>query len=97
MSNLQEVDFKDYDLVERVFIQVSSSLLKLRDLVPVSDVIQSGMFKYFYFTKFKSESSLVMLNVLDSGEADLYIGKDGSYPNLDSFYLKSDSFKNDQI
>lgn len=97
MSTIKNIDYKDYDLTERVLIQVSSSLLKLKDQIPVSDVIQSGLFKYYHFTKFKSETSLILLNVMDSGEADLYIGKDGKYPTLDEYYLKSDSFKNDQI
>jgi hypothetical protein len=95
MSKLDYSDFKDYDLTERVLIQVSSSVMKLKDQVSVSDVIQAGLFKYYHFSKFKSETSLILLNVLDSGEADLYIGKDGQYPTLESYYLKSDSYKND--
>jgi hypothetical protein len=60
-------------------------------------LIQEGVFKYYYFTKFAKESAIISLNVIDSGEADLYVSKNSDYPSLEKYSFKSDSFKNDQV
>ena len=63
----------------------------------VSDYCKKGTFVFYKLTKKAKENALISLDVLDTGEADIYIGKQGEYPTLSNFELRSASFKNDQI
>lgn len=79
----------------------SGTLTKVDDDYPVySSVGRRGMFKYFLYTRQKSDTSFFYLRV-ESGEADLYISRSGEkndkFPDINTYEFSSASIRNDEI
>lgn len=96
-KNLKNDNLKDIDYSKRIYIEVKTGTSKLNSMMPLSGIVKKGEFQYYTLSLKPGDASLISLDVLQSGEADLYLGYQGKYPNLESFIQRSSTYLHDSL
>ena len=80
-----------------VEVQIATSTKLISNSKPMEGFVKKDGFSYFIMKKREKDTAVVTLTVLE-GESDLYISKGNeTYPDTNSFYLRSANLRDDEI
>lgn len=97
LASKKNVTLWPYDVTHVIKVQPSNLVATITPGEPMKGVVLQGNYKYYELELNATEDATVMLHTIGFDDADLYIQKGHSFPDMNNYFLKSVNFNSDEI